>query len=123
MCEGLSAERACKILDHQWLTGDVSYCCVLYQLSTQIGIVHLHYFQVINVYSSYLLGVVGDDRHIMPTWLVNWLLEFRPVTEPGKNENEVMAKKNGPVNRCTDEYFKKDKVSLTGLMYAYMRYK
>ena len=62
----------------------------------QIGIVihHLNYFQVTNAYSSYLLGVVGEDRHIMPTWLVNWLLEFRPVTEPGKNENEVMAKKN-----------------------------
>ena len=30
MCEGLSAERDCKILDHQWLTGDVSYCCALY---------------------------------------------------------------------------------------------
>ena len=30
MCEGLSAERDCKILDHQWLIGDVSYCCVLY---------------------------------------------------------------------------------------------
>jgi len=30
MREGLSAERACKILDHQWLTGDVSYCSVFY---------------------------------------------------------------------------------------------
>ena len=30
MREGLSAERDCKILDHQWLIGDVSYCCVLY---------------------------------------------------------------------------------------------
>ena len=91
----------------------------------QIGIVihHLNYFQVINAYSSYLLGVVGDDRHIMPTWLVNWLLEFRPDTEPGKNDNEVVAKKNGPVNRCTDEYLKKDKVSSTALMYAYMGYK
>ena len=91
----------------------------------QIGIVihHLNYFQVINAYSPYLLGVVGDDRHIMPTWLVNWLLEFRPDTEPGKNDNEVVAKKNGPVNRCTDEYFKKDKVSSTALMYAYMGYK
>nr|XP_045084072.1 uncharacterized protein LOC109787629 [Aegilops tauschii subsp. strangulata] len=87
MREGLSVERACKILDHQWLTGDV-----------------------INAYSSYLLGVVGDNRHIMPTWLVNWLLEFRPDTERGKNDNEVVAKKNGPVNRCTDEYFKKDKI-------------
>ena len=75
----------------------------------QIGIVihHINYFQVINAYSSYLLGVVGDDRHIMPTYLVNWLLEIRPGTEPGRNENEVVAKKNGPVNRCTDEYFKK----------------
>ena len=30
MHEGLSTERACKIFDHQWLTGDVSYCCALY---------------------------------------------------------------------------------------------
>ena len=46
MREGLSAERACKILDHQWLTGDVSYCCVLYYYSLQIGtVIHpLHYF-------------------------------------------------------------------------------
>ena len=79
--------------------------------------------QVINAYSSYLSGVVGDDRHIMTTLLVNWLLEFKPDTEPGKNENEVMAKKNGPVNRCTDEYFKKDKVSSTGLMYAFTGFK
>ena len=73
----------------------------------QIGIVihHLNYFQVINAYSSYLLGVVGDDCHIMPTWLVNWLLEFRTDTELGKNENKVVAKKNEPVNRCADEYF------------------
>ncbi|XBH98063.1 hypothetical protein VPH35_127633 [Triticum aestivum] len=85
--EGLSAERACTILDHQWLTGDV-----------------------INAYSSHLLGVVGDDHHIMPTYLVNWLLEIRSDTEPGRNENEVVAKKNGPLNRCTDEYFKKDKL-------------
>ena len=91
----------------------------------QNGIVihHLNYFQVINTYSSYLLGVVGDDRHIMPTWLVNWLLEFIPDTEPGKNENEVVVKKNGPVNRCTDECLKKDKVSSAGLMYAYAGYK
>ncbi|XBH96919.1 hypothetical protein VPH35_087220 [Triticum aestivum] len=87
MREGLSAERACKILDHQWLTGDV-----------------------INAYLSYLLGVVGEDRHIMPTWLVNWLLEFRPDTQGGKNDNEIVAKKNGPLNRCTDEYFRKDKL-------------
>ena len=87
----------------------------------QIGIVihHLNYFQVINAYSSYLLGVVGDDRHIMPTWLVNWLLDCRPNTEEGKNENEVVANKNGPINRRTDEYLKKDKVSSTDLMCAY----
>ena len=84
---------------------------------------HINYFQVINVYSSYLLGVVGDDCHMMPTWLVNWLLEFRPDTEPGKNDNEIVAKKNGPVNRCADAYFKKDKVSSIALMYAYMGYK
>ena len=91
----------------------------------QIGIVihYLNYFQVINAYSLYLLGVVGEDRHIMPTWLVNWLLEIRSDTEPGRNENEVVAKKNRPVNRCTDEYFKKDKVSSTALMYASMGYK
>ena len=42
MHEGLSTERACKIFDHQWLTGDVSYCCALYYLSIQIGIVIHH---------------------------------------------------------------------------------
>ena len=122
MREGLSAKRACKILNHQWLTGDVSYYCVLYYCSLHIGaVIHpLHYLQVINAYSLYLSGVVGGDRHIMETWLVNWLLEFRPDTEPGKSENEVVVKKNGPVNICADEYLKKDKVSSTGLMYAYM---
>ena len=30
MREGLNAERACKILDHQWLTSDVNYCCAFY---------------------------------------------------------------------------------------------
>ena len=97
MREGLSAKRACKILNHQWLTGDVSYYCVLYYCSLHIGaVIHpLHYLQVINAYSSFLSRVVGGDRHIMPTWLVNWLLEFRPDTEPEKNENEVVA--NHPI--------------------------
>ena len=26
MREGLSTERVCRILNHQWLSGDVSYC-------------------------------------------------------------------------------------------------
>lgn len=83
--DGLSAERACQILNRQSLSSDV-----------------------INAYSSYLSEVV-NDRLILKTWRVNWLLECRPDKQANNNDNEAQANKNGPVNRCADEYFKNAK--------------
>lgn len=84
--DGLSAQRACQIINHQWLSGDV-----------------------INAYSSYLSDKVNDDRFMLTTWRVYWLLEIRPGNKTAGNDYEAESHSNGPVNRCQDEYFKKTK--------------
>ncbi|XBJ12039.1 hypothetical protein VPH35_016638 [Triticum aestivum] len=84
--DGLSVQRACQIINHEWLSGDV-----------------------INAYSSFLADKVNDDRFMLKTWRVHWLLHIRPGKKTAGNDYEAESHSNGPVNRCEDEYFKKPK--------------
>ncbi|KAI4971825.1 hypothetical protein ZWY2020_002739 [Hordeum vulgare] len=84
--DALTAERACQILNCQWISGDV-----------------------MNAYSSFLLGEAKDERYIIPTWRVTWLLEYRKDKNVNGNEYQKMSNSNEPVNRCMNEYFKAPK--------------
>ncbi|XP_044353156.1 uncharacterized protein [Triticum aestivum] len=86
MEEGLTVRRACQIINHEWLSGDV-----------------------INAYSSYLVDKVNDDRFMLTTWRIHWLLHIRPGKKTAGNDYEAESHSNEPVNRCEDEYFKKSK--------------
>ncbi|XBH71729.1 hypothetical protein VPH35_099139 [Triticum aestivum] len=86
MEEGLTVWRACQIINHEWLSGDV-----------------------INAYSPYLVDKVNDDRFMLTTWRIHWLLHIRPGKKTAGNDYEAESHSNGPVNRCEDEYFKKSK--------------
>ncbi|XBI58016.1 hypothetical protein VPH35_039310 [Triticum aestivum] len=89
--DGLSVQRACEIINDEWLSGDV-----------------------INAYSSFLADKVNDDRFMLKTWRVHWLLHIRPGKKTAGNDYEAESHSNGPKNRCEDEYFKKPKISLIG---------
>ncbi|XP_073355358.1 uncharacterized protein [Aegilops tauschii subsp. strangulata] len=65
--------------------------------------------EVINAYSSYLVDKVNDDRFMLTTWRIHWLLHIRPGKKTAGNDYEAESHSNGPVNRCEDEYFKKSK--------------
>ena len=69
--------------------------------------------QVINAYASYLSEIL-DDRFMLPTWRVYWLMKIRPEKKAAGNNYELESNSNGPVNRCADEYFKKAKVRSSG---------
>ncbi|KAE8786084.1 Sentrin-specific protease 2 [Hordeum vulgare] len=84
--DALIAERACQILNRQWIRGDV-----------------------MNAYSPFLLGEAKDGRYIIPTWRVMWLLEYRKDKNLNGNEYEKVSNSNEPVNRCINEYFKAPK--------------
>ncbi|KAI4984519.1 hypothetical protein ZWY2020_017149 [Hordeum vulgare] len=84
--DALTSERACQILNRQWISGDV-----------------------MNAYSSFLLGEAKDGRYIIPTWRVTWLLEYRKDKNLNGNEYEKVSNFNEPVNRCINEYFKAPK--------------
>ncbi|KAE8790521.1 hypothetical protein D1007_35178 [Hordeum vulgare] len=86
VADALTAQRACQILNHQWISGDV-----------------------INVYSTFLLGEAKDKRYIIPIWRVKWLLEYRKDKKGDDNEYERVSNSNEPVNRCLNEYFKTPK--------------
>ncbi|KAE8771892.1 hypothetical protein D1007_56195 [Hordeum vulgare] len=85
--DALTAERACQILNRQWISGDVSYECVL----------------------IFLLEEAKDERYIIPTWRVTWLLEYRKDKNVNGNEYQKVSNSNEPVNRCMNEYFKAPK--------------
>ncbi|KAE8785412.1 hypothetical protein D1007_40901 [Hordeum vulgare] len=84
--DALTAERACQILNRQWISDDV-----------------------MNAYSSFLLGEAKDERYIIPTWRVTCLLEYRKDKNLNDNEYEKVSNSNEPVNRCINEYFKAPK--------------
>ncbi|KAF7077619.1 hypothetical protein CFC21_082152 [Triticum aestivum] len=84
MEEGLTVRRACQIINHEWLSGDV-----------------------IDAYSSFLVDKVNDDCFMLTTWRIHWLLHVRPGKKTAGNDYEAESHSNGPVNRCEDEYFKK----------------
>ncbi|KAE8817861.1 hypothetical protein D1007_04484 [Hordeum vulgare] len=84
--DALTAERACQILNRQWISGDV-----------------------MNAYSSFLLEEAKDERYIIPTWRVTWLLEYRKDKNVNGNEYQEVSNSNEPVNRCMNEYFKAPK--------------
>ncbi|KAE8819904.1 Sentrin-specific protease 2 [Hordeum vulgare] len=84
--DALTAERACQILNRQWISDDV-----------------------MNAYSSFLLGEAKDERYIIPTWRVTWLLEYRKDKNVNGNEYEKVSNSNEPVNRCINDYFKAPK--------------
>ncbi|KAE8770348.1 hypothetical protein D1007_57922 [Hordeum vulgare] len=84
--DALTAERACQILNRQWTSGDV-----------------------LNAYSSFLLEEAKDERYIIPTWWVTWLLEYRKDKNVNSNEYQKVSNSNEPVNRCMNEYFKAPK--------------
>uniref|UniRef100_A0A8R7JWQ6 Ubiquitin-like protease family profile domain-containing protein n=1 Tax=Triticum urartu TaxID=4572 RepID=A0A8R7JWQ6_TRIUA len=86
MEEGLTVRRACQIINHEWLSGDV-----------------------INAYSSFLVDKVNDDRFMLTTWRIHWLLHIRSGKKTAGNDYVAESHSNGPVNRCEDEYFKKSK--------------
>ncbi|KAE8800695.1 hypothetical protein D1007_23694 [Hordeum vulgare] len=86
VADALSAERACQILNRQWISGDV-----------------------MNAYSSFLLGEAKEERYIIPTWRVTWLLEYRKDKNVNGNEYQKVSNSNEPVNRCMNEYFKAPK--------------
>ncbi|KAE8793974.1 hypothetical protein D1007_31262 [Hordeum vulgare] len=54
----------------------------------------------------FLLGEAKDERYIIPTWRVTWLLEYRNDKSLNGNEYEKLSNSNEPVNRCINEYFK-----------------
>ncbi|KAE8788634.1 Sentrin-specific protease 2 [Hordeum vulgare] len=64
---------------------------------------------VMNAYSSFLLGEAKDERYIIPTWRVTWLLEYRKDKNVNGNEYQKVSNSNEPVNRCMNEYFKAPK--------------
>ncbi|KAI4978141.1 hypothetical protein ZWY2020_014695 [Hordeum vulgare] len=84
--DALTAERACQILNRQWISGDV-----------------------MNAYSSFLLEEAKDERYIIPTWRVTWLLEYRKDKNVNGNEYQKVSNSNEPINRCMNEYFKAPK--------------
>ncbi|KAI4996038.1 hypothetical protein ZWY2020_041136 [Hordeum vulgare] len=84
--DALTVERACQILNRQWISGDV-----------------------MNAYSSFLLEEAKDERYIIPTWRVTWLLEYRKDKNVNGNEYQEVSNSNEPVNRCMNEYFKAPK--------------
>ncbi|KAI5010581.1 hypothetical protein ZWY2020_012718 [Hordeum vulgare] len=84
--DALTAERACQILNRQWISGDV-----------------------MNAYSSFLLEEAKDERYIIPTWRMTWLLEYRNDKNVNGNEYRKVSNSNEPVNRCMNEYFKAPK--------------
>ncbi|KAE8788247.1 Sentrin-specific protease 2 [Hordeum vulgare] len=86
LVDALTAERASQILNHRWLSGDV-----------------------INAYSSFLLGEAKDERYILWTWRVKWLLDCRNGKKGDGNDYVKVSNKNVPVNRCLNEYFKTPK--------------
>ncbi|KAE8801353.1 hypothetical protein D1007_23050 [Hordeum vulgare] len=65
--------------------------------------------EVINAYSSFLLGEVKEECYIIPTWRVKWLLEYRQDKQGDGTEYEGVSNSNEPVNRCLNEYFKAPK--------------
>ncbi|XBI03224.1 hypothetical protein VPH35_131663 [Triticum aestivum] len=65
--------------------------------------------EVIDAYSSFLVDKVNDDRFMLTTWRIHWLLHVRPGKKTAGNDYEAESHSNGPVNRCEDEYFKKSK--------------
>ncbi|KAI4990505.1 hypothetical protein ZWY2020_038868, partial [Hordeum vulgare] len=71
--DALIAERACQILNRQWISGDV-----------------------INAYSSFLLEKAKDERYIIPTWRVTWLLEYRKDKNVNGNEYQKVSNSNEP---------------------------
>ncbi|KAI4973708.1 hypothetical protein ZWY2020_041489 [Hordeum vulgare] len=81
--DALTTERACQILNCQWISGDV-----------------------MNAYSSFLLEEAKYERYIIPTWRVTWLLEYRKDKNVNGNEYQKVSNSNEPVNRCMSEYFK-----------------
>ncbi|KAE8798572.1 hypothetical protein D1007_26052 [Hordeum vulgare] len=64
---------------------------------------------VMNAYSSFLLGESKDERNIIPTWRVKWLLEYRKDKNLNGNEYEKVSNSNEPINRCLNEYIKAPK--------------
>ncbi|KAE8821886.1 hypothetical protein D1007_00079 [Hordeum vulgare] len=84
--DALTVERACQILKRQWISGDV-----------------------MNAYSFFLLEEAKDERYIIPTWRVTWLLEYRKDKNVNGNEYQKVSNSNEPVNRCMNEYFKAPK--------------
>ncbi|KAE8775977.1 hypothetical protein D1007_51448 [Hordeum vulgare] len=64
---------------------------------------------VMNAYSSFLLEEAKDERYIIPTWRVTWLLEYRKDKNVNGNEYQKVSNSNEPVNRCMNEYFKAPK--------------
>lgn len=67
-----------------------------------------------NAYSSFLLEEAKDERYIIPTWRVTWLLEYRKDKNVNGNEYQKVSNSNEPVNRCMNEYFKAPKVCSCG---------
>ncbi|VAH92613.1 unnamed protein product [Triticum turgidum subsp. durum] len=65
--------------------------------------------EVIDAYSSFLVDKVNDDRFMLTTWRIHWLLHVRSGKKTVGNDYEAESHSNGPVNRCEDEYFKKSK--------------
>ncbi|KAE8797445.1 hypothetical protein D1007_27428 [Hordeum vulgare] len=57
----------------------------------------------------FLLGEAKDERYILPTWRVKWLLQCRKDKQGDGNEYERVSNSNEPVNRCLNEYFKTPK--------------
>ncbi|KAE8781631.1 hypothetical protein D1007_45156 [Hordeum vulgare] len=62
----------------------------------------------------FFVGEAKDERYIIPTWRVTWLLEYRKDKNVNGNEYEKVANSNEPVNRCINEYFKAPKADLYG---------
>ncbi|KAE8818998.1 hypothetical protein D1007_03203 [Hordeum vulgare] len=59
--------------------------------------------------SVMFLRASKDERYMIPTWRVKWLLEYRKDKNLNGNEYEKVSNSNEPVNRCLNEYFKAPK--------------
>jgi hypothetical protein len=121
----LTAYHIAPILRHEWLTGDVciinafqliimfSYIRVLFNFSNLVTL------QVINAYILHLsFSGMFPDRILTTSWRTQWLIEFKAkgkVCYSPYNDQKAVEL-SGAVQRCIDEYFKTNKVTLSHLI-------
>jgi hypothetical protein len=120
----LTAYHIVPILRHEWLTGDVciindfqliiifSYIRVLINFSNLVTL------QVMNAYILHLsFSGMFPDRILTISWRTQWLIEFKAKGKAcySPYNDQKAVELSGAVQRCIDEYFKTNKVTLSHL--------